>query len=95
MDGKEGTLITFTAEKNGEVPQLGHVESLEHLTLVAGSVTVETDGRVGLVGVLIRERKAGTDGDLCTDNTVSAIEALGEHVHRSTLSVSDTFSSAE
>lgn len=85
---------TLAAEESRQFPELSHVESLENLTLVAGTVTVQ-DNRGGLAaGVLVRESQTGSDGDLSTDNTVTTVEALGEHVHRATLSVSDTLATA-
>ena len=43
----------------------------------------------------VGESDTSTDGDLGTDDTVTTVETGGEHVHRSTLSVSDTLSPAE
>ncbi|KAI6757302.1 hypothetical protein HG531_003127 [Fusarium graminearum] len=72
---------------SGKVPELGHVESLKDLTLVAGTITVEDNGSVLVVVVLVSKGKTSTDGDLSTDDTVTAVEALGEHVHGTTLAV--------
>lgn len=87
--------LTLASKDDGEVPQLGHVVGLEDLTLVGSTVTVKGDGDVLLALVLIGKGETGTDGDLSTDDTVTAVEALGEHVHGTTLSVGDTLSSAE
>lgn len=87
--------LTLTAEENGQVPELGHVEGLEDLTLVGGTVTVENDGGVGLLVVLLGEGQTGTDGHLGTDNTVTTVEVLGEHVHGTTLAVRDTLTTTE
>jgi hypothetical protein len=86
---------TLTTEQNGEVPELGHVEGLEDLTLVGGTVTVENDGSVGLLVVLLGESETSADGDLGTDDAVSTVEVLGEHVHGATLAVRDTLAAAE
>jgi hypothetical protein len=64
-----------------------HVERLEHLALVAGTVTVHRERRRLLVHVLLRERNAGTDGDLRADDTVSTEEGLSEDVHGAALAV--------
>ena len=95
--GGEGRVgfFTFTAEEDGEVPELGHVECFEDLALVAGAVSVEADGRVVVFFVLIGERDACTDGDLSADYTIAAVETFGKHVHGSTFSIGDSFSSAE
>jgi hypothetical protein len=86
---------TLTAEENRQVPQLGHVEGLEDLALVGGTVTVQNDGGVGLFVVLLGESQTGADGHLGTDDTVSTVEVLGEHVHGTTLAVRDTLAAAE
>jgi hypothetical protein len=87
--------LTLTTEKGRKVPELGHVESLKDLTLVASTITVEDDGSVLVAVVLVSKGKAGADGDLSTDDTVTAVEALGEHVHGTTLTVGDTLTTAE
>jgi len=89
------TGLTLAAKEGRELPELGHVESLKHLTLVASTITVENDGGLAVIVVLVRKRKTGTNGNLSSDDTVSAVEALGEHVHGATLSVGDTLSAAE
>ena len=86
---------TLATEDDGQVPELGHVESLKDLTLVGGTVSVESKGDVLLVLVLACEGNTSSNGNLGTDDTVTTVETGGEHVHRSTLSVSDTFSPAE
>jgi len=86
---------TLTAEQNGEIPQLGHVEGFEDLTLVGGTVTVQDDGGVGLLVVLLGKSQTGTDGNLGADDTVTTVEVLGEHVHRATLAVGDTLATAQ
>ena len=87
--------LTLTAEENGQVPQLGHVEGLKNLTLVRGTITVEDDGGVRLLVVLLSEGQTGANGYLGTDDTVTTVEVLGEHVHRTTLAVRDTLTAAE
>lgn len=96
--GSRGThtvLVVLTAEEGREVPELGHVEGLEDLTLVGGTITVEDDGGVLAALVLVGEGKAGSDRDLGTDDTVTAVEAGGEHVHGTTLTVGDTLTATE
>lgn len=92
VDKIKHTLASKDARK---VPQLGHVESLKDLTLVGSTVTVQRQGDVLLVLVLLGKGNAGTDGDLGTDNTVTTVEAGGEHMHGTTLAVGNTLSSAE
>ena len=65
------------------------------MALVAGSVAIEADGGVLLIIVLVGKSYASTNRDLCTDDTVAAVEARGEHVHASALAVGDTFSSSQ
>lgn len=86
---------TFTAEQGREVPELSHVESLKDLTLVASTVTVQYYRSVLVAVVLVRKSQASTDGDLSTDNTVTAVETFGEHVHRTTLSVRNSLTPAQ
>ena len=43
----------------------------------------------------MREGKTSTDGDLGTDDTVTAVEALGEHVHGTALAVGNALAAAE
>lgn len=87
--------LTFTSEEDGEVPEFGHVECFEDLALIAGSVSVEADGRVVVVLVLVGECNSRPDGYLSADYTIAAVETFGKHVHRSTFSVGDSFSSAK
>ncbi len=86
---------TFAAEKDGEVPELGHVECFEDLALVAGAVSVEANGGVAVVFVLIGKCNAGADRYLSTDYAIAAVEPFCKHVHGSTFSVGNTFSSAK
>ena len=86
---------TLTAEQGGEVPQLSHVECLEHLTLVGSTVTVQDDASVGLLVVLLGESQTGTNGHLGTDDTVATVEVLREHVHGATLAVGNTLPAAQ
>lgn len=88
-----GGCRTFAAEKDGKIPELSHIECFENLALIAGTVPVEANGRIFVVLVLIGECDARTNGYLGADYAVAAVESFGEHVHRSTFSVGDTFSS--
>ncbi len=88
-------ILTLAAEKGGEVPELGHVEGLKDLALVGGTVTVENDGGVLVLVVLVGKRQASTDRDLGANDTVAAVEALGEHVHGATLAVGDALTAAQ
>lgn len=72
-----------------------HIERLEDLTLVAGTVSVHRVGRKRLVQVFLCERKACTDGHLRTDDTVATKERLGEDVHGTTLAVGHARLAAE
>ena len=86
---------TFAAEQYGEVPELGHVECFKDLALITGTVSVKTDGRVAVVFVLIGKCNARTDRDLGANYTVAAVETFCKHMHGSTFSVGDAFSSAK
>ena len=88
-------MLTLATEDHGKVPELGHVEGLEDLILVGGTVTVKSKGDVLLAVVLVGESETSTDGDLGTDDTVATVEAGGEHVHGTTLAVGDTLATAE
>ena len=92
---EQGSKLTLAAEEGGQLPELGHVEGLEDLTLVASAVAVEDDGGVVTAGVLVSEGEASADGDLSTDNAVAAEETLGEHVHGAALAVGDTLAAAQ
>ncbi len=92
---EEAIKLTLTAKQGREVPELGHVESLKDLTLVAGTVTVQDDGSSLAVVVLVGEGETSTNGDLGTNDTVATVEALGEHVHGATLSVGNTLTATE
>ena len=80
-------LVVLAYEDTREVPELGHVERLEDLTLVAGTVTVKREGAVVLLAVLKGESKTGANGDLGTDDTVAAEESGSEDVHGTALAV--------
>lgn len=86
---------TLATEKDGKVPELSHVEGFKDLTLVGSTITVQNDTGVGLLVVLLGETKTRTDGDLGTDDTITTVEVGGEHVHGTTLSVSDTLTAAK
>lgn len=87
--------LTLAAKQSRKVPQLSHVEGLKDLTLVAGTVTVQNDTGVLAAGVLVGKSQASADRDLGADNTVATVKVLGEHVHRTALSVGDTLTAAE
>ena len=72
-----------------------HVERLEHLTLVARTVTVHRERRRLFAQILLRERKTRAERHLRTDDTVPSLEGLGEDVHRATLALRDTAHATE
>jgi hypothetical protein len=66
------------------------------LTLVAGTVTIESKGgNVVFAGVLLRESETGPEGNLGTDDTVSSEKGRGEDVHGTALSVGHTVLATE
>lgn len=65
------------------------------MALIAGTVSVEADCGVGIVLVLIGECNARTYRYLSADYTIAAVETFCKHMHRSTLSVGNAFSSAK
>ena len=83
---------TLAAENDGQIPQLGHVESLKHLSLIACTITIQRKRHILLVLVVVRERDARTDRYLCANNTITAIETGREHVHAATLAIRNTLS---
>ena len=72
-----------------------HVVRLEHLALVARTVTVHRERRVLLAEVLLRKGETSAERNLRTDDTVPALERLGEDVHRTTLALGDTADATE
>lgn len=93
--GREIEQPTFTSKQYGEIPKFSHVKGFKDLALVAGSIAVETYGRVFLIVILVRKSYAGSDWDLSANYAVTTIETLGEHVHRSTFSIRNAFSPAK
>lgn len=87
--------LTLAAKEGRQVPELGHVVSLEDLTLVAGTITVEDDAGILSSLVLVGKSKTSTDRNLSTDDTIATIETLGEHVHGTALAVGNTLTSAK
>ena len=86
--GTHTVLIVLAYEDAGQVPEFSHVERFEHLTLVAGTVTVKSkSGNVVFAGILLSKGKTGSKRDLGADYPVSTKEGRGEDVHRSALSV--------
>ncbi len=92
--GREGC-CTFAAEKDGEIPEFSHVECLKDLALIAGTVSVEANGGVFIVLILIGECNARTNRYLSADYAIAAVKTFCKHVHGSTFSVRNTFSSAK
>ena len=87
--------LTFAAEDNGQIPELGHVESFKDLALVACPVTVQAQCGVIFVVVLVCKRNPSPHWDLSAHNTVSSVETFGEHVHRAAFAIGNTFSPAQ
>jgi len=86
--GTHTILIVLANENTRQVPKLGYVECFKDLTLVAGAVTVESEGgNVGFAGVLLGEGETSSERNLGTDDTVSSEKGRGEDVHRSALPV--------
>jgi hypothetical protein len=87
--------LTLAAEKGGQLPELGHVESFKDLALVGGTIAVQNNSSLLRAGVLLGESETSADGNLGTDDTVTAIETFSEHVHRATLSVGNTLTATK
>ena len=68
--------VVLANEDAGEVPELGHVVSLEDLTLVGRSVSVHGESRVLVVlsEVLLRKGDTSSEGNLGSDDTVTTEE---------------------
>ena len=86
---------TFAAEKYGKAPKLSHVECFKDLALIAGAISVEADGGIGVVLVLIGKCDTGTNRYLSADDAIAPVKAFCKHVHRSTFAISNAFSSAK
>lgn len=72
-----------------------HVKCLKDLTLVARAVTVEGK-RGGLFPkVLLGKGEACADGDLCTNDAITAKEGRGKDVHGTALSLGHATLAAE
>merc|ERR1712072_505455 len=93
--GTHTVLVVLAAKDDRDVPELSQVERLEDLTLVGSTVSVESQGDVRLAQVHVGETNTSAGGDLSTDDTVTSVEASGEHVHGATLAVGDTPSPTE
>lgn len=87
--------LTLAPEKGGQLPKLGHVESLKHLTLVGSTITIQDNSSLLATGILLGKSQPGTDRHLSADNAVAAIKALGEHVHRTALAVRNTLTATK
>lgn len=88
-------MFTFAAEEDGQIPEFSHVKGFKHLTLVAGSVTVQADRSGVLPSVLVCKSETGSNGDLGADYTVATIETFGEHVHGATFSIGNAVSASK
>ena len=88
-------MLTLAAKQDRQVPQLSHIERLEDLALITGSVTVQGNSRILVPIVLMCESETGTDRNLRTNNAISTIKALGKHVHGSSFAVRNTLSSTK
>jgi hypothetical protein len=87
-------LDMIESDETGGEEATHHVVSLKDLTLVRGTVTVESESAALLLQVLLGKRDTSSDGDLGTDDTVSTEERGGEDVHRTSLSERHTVDSA-
>jgi len=89
LSGSAHTIFVVLANEDArQVPEFGHVERFEDLTLVASAITVESEGgNVIFSGVLLSESKTSSKRNLGTDDAVSSEEGRGEDVHGSTLSI--------
>jgi len=74
-------LVVFTYKHAQNVPEFGHVERLEDLTLVACTVTVESKHSRGPHKVFLSKSDASTDGNLGTNKTIATKETQSEDVH--------------
>ncbi|KAH3661905.1 hypothetical protein OGAPHI_006084 [Ogataea philodendri] len=85
-------LVVLTSKNTWQVPQFGHVERLKHLTLVGSTISIQSEGTVWLVFVLVGKSKTGSQWHLGSHNTVSSVESWSVHVHGTTLTVGNTAS---
>ena len=89
--GSHAILVVLANEDAGQVPKFSHVEGFEDLALVAGTVTVKSEGcDIALAGILLSEGETSSKRDLGTDDPISSEERRGEDVHRTTFSVRHT-----
>ena len=85
--GAHTVLVVFANKHARKVPEFGHVERLKDLTLVACTITVESERNGGPLEVLHSKSDAGADGNLSTNNTIAAEETRCEDVHRATFTL--------
>lgn len=64
-------LVVLTDKDTGEIPKLGHVESLKDLALVRGTVTVEGKSSSLLLVVLLGKGNTGANGNLFFKDIIS------------------------
>jgi len=82
--------VVLANKDSREIPKLSHVVGLKDLTLVRGTITIEGKSGCFVIEVLLGKGNTGTQGNLSTNNTVTAKEVGGEHVHGTTLATRDT-----
>lgn len=91
----EGQELTLATEQHRQIPQLGHIERLKHLSLITRPIAIQTNSRVILAHILVREPNARTHRHLRTHNPVPTIEPRAEHVHAPALAVRNAIAPAE
>src|SRR5690606_40527064 len=89
--GAHAVAVVLADVDHRQLPLARHVERLVEGALVAGGVTEVADRDTVLVAVPARERHAGAERDLPTDDAVPAVEVLldVEDVHRAALARSE------
>lgn len=87
--GTHAVGVVLAYVDGGEVPETGHVGSLDDLALVGGSISIEDSGDVLLLSVLEGEGKSGSDWDLSSHDTVTPVEvgSVVVVVHRASFSL--------
>lgn len=82
--------VVLANKDSREIPEFSHVVGLKDLTLVRGTVTIEGKGGSVMTKIFLGKGNTSTQGNLGANNTVTAKEVWGKHVHGTTFACRDT-----
>ena len=93
--GAHSLPVVFAYKHAWKVPEFGHVECLKDLTLVACTITIESERSRGPLEIFHGKCDASADRNLGPNNTIATEETRCEDVHRATLSLGHADLAAE